>query len=59
MRLLQCPDGWWNTEHCFRATDNMTANDILIKSYALVNVTRHNVTKLERKTQTPVEEFWE
>lgn len=37
----------------------MTANDILIKSYALVNVTRHNVTKLERKTQTPVEEFWE
>lgn len=52
-------DGWWNTEICFRATDNMTANDILLKNYSMVNQTRDGVTKLVRHTSTPVEEFWE
>jgi len=40
-------DGWWNTEYCFKATDNMTANDNLLKNMTI------------NKTTTPVEEFWE
>ena len=52
-------DGWWNTKHCFRATDNMTANDILLEEYPWVNKTKDGITKLVRKSNTPVEEFWE
>ena len=51
--------GWWNTEECFRPTDNMTANDIRLANYSWHNVTKNGVTKLLRKTTTPVEEFWE
>jgi len=46
-------DGWWNTEHCFRASENMTANDILLK-----NLTDH-LPADDNKTFTPVEEYWE
>merc|ERR1719419_2177026 len=52
-------EGWWNSPICFRATDNMTANDILLKAYNYTNVTKDGVTKLVRKTATPVEEFWD
>jgi len=52
-------DGWWNTKVCFRATDNMTANDILLENYPWVNKTKDGITKLVRKSNTPVEEFWE
>ena len=52
-------EGWWNSPICFRATDNMTANDILLKAYNYTNVTKDGITKLVRKTATPVEEFWE
>merc|ERR1719153_830817 len=51
--------GWWNTEECFRPTDNMTANDIRLANYSWHNVTKNGVTKLLRKTTTPVEEFWD
>merc|ERR1712012_1255496 len=27
-------DGWWNTEYCYRAVDNMTANDAAIKNHS-------------------------
>ena len=37
----------------------MTANDILLKNYSMVNQTRDGETKLVRHTSTPVEEFWE
>ena len=37
----------------------MTANDLLLKNYPMINVTKNNVTKEERHTNTPVEEFWE
>ena len=37
----------------------MTANDIRLANYSLHNVTKNGVTKLIRKTTTPVEEFWE
>ena len=37
----------------------MTANDILLKNYPMHNVTKANGDViLERKTDTPVEEFW-
>jgi len=52
-------DGWWNTDDCFRPTDNMTANDIRLANYSWHNVTKNGVTKLLRKTTTPVEEFWD
>ena len=53
-------DGWWNTESCFRPTDNMTANDILLAKYPMHNETQSTgLVKLVRKTTTPVEEFWE
>jgi hypothetical protein len=43
-------EGWWNTEYCYRASDNMTINDI--------EIPKHNKTK-NNLTTTPVEEFWE
>ena len=46
-------DGWWNTEYCYRAVDNMTENDIRIKNHSMITFHGHN------KTTTPVEEFWE
>merc|ERR1719422_1926387 len=27
-------DGWWNTDNCYRASDNMTENDILIQNHS-------------------------
>ena len=37
----------------------MTANDILLKAYPMHNVTKANGSViLERRTDTPVEEFW-
>ena len=61
LSLIICySDGWWNkNETCFRATDNMTANDILLKNYAMHNVTKNGVVEEVRKTTTPVEEYWE
>jgi len=47
-------DGWWNTEYCYRATDNMTENDAMIKNHS--KISQHHG---ENKTTTPVEEFWE
>jgi len=47
-------DGWWNTEYCYRATDNMTENDVAIKNHS--KISQHHG---ENKTTTPVEEFWE
>ena len=46
-------DGWWNTEYCYRAVDNMTANDAAIKNHSQTIFHGHN------KTTSPVEEFWE
>merc|ERR1712012_99799 len=46
-------DAWWNTEYCYRASDNMTENDALIKNHSQTTFHGHN------KTTTPVEEFWE
>jgi len=46
-------DGWWNTEYCYRAVDNMTANDAAIKNHTQTIFHGHN------KTTSPVEEFWE
>ena len=43
-------DGWWNTETCYHASQNMTENDI--------NIAHHNKTA-KNLTTTPVEEFWE
>ena len=37
----------------------MTANDILLEEYPWVNKTKDGITKLVRKSNTPVEEFWE
>lgn len=37
----------------------MTANDILLKAYPMHNVTQANGSIIqERRTDTPVEEFW-
>ena len=47
------PDGWWNTDYCYRAVDNMTANDAAIKNHTQTIFHGHN------KTTSPVEEFWE
>jgi len=47
-------DGWWNTEYCYRATDNMTENDAMIKNHS--KISQHHG---DNKTTTPVEEFWE
>ena len=52
-------DGWWNTDFCFRPSDNMTANDILLADYPMHNVAKKGITSLVRKTTTPVEEYWE
>ena len=52
-------EGWWNTDICFRPSDNITANDILLAGYKMHNVTKKGITTLVRHTATPVEEFWE
>jgi len=52
-------EGWWNTDFCFRPSDNMTSNDILLAAYPMHNVTKKGITSLVRKTTTPVEEFWD
>ncbi len=43
-------EGWWNTEYCYKASENMTVNDIAIANHTL------NANNL---TTAPVEEFWE
>merc|ERR1719348_2795617 len=48
-------EGHWNTEACFHASDNMTANDILLKQL-VKNLTAMGI---KNKTTTPVEEFWD
>jgi len=52
-------EGWWNTDFCFRPSDNMTSNDILLAAYPMHNVTKKGITSLVRRTTTPVEEFWD
>ena len=51
--MLLFSDSWWNTEYCYRASDNMTENDALIQNHTQKVFHGHN------KTTTPVEEFWE
>jgi len=46
-------DGYWNSEFCFRPSDNQTANHEAIAAHNTTTFHGHNVTK------TPVEEFWE
>jgi len=48
-------DGWWNTEFCFKAHDNVTENQIEMANHTMVydNATHTN------KTFSPVEEFWD
>lgn len=46
-------DGWWNTQYCFRASDNITVNQEAISHHNQTVFHGHN------KTTTPVEEFWE
>lgn len=47
-------EGWWNTEYCFKATDNMTENHLGLRNHSMLETAEHH-----NKTTTPVEEFWE
>lgn len=46
-------EGWWNTKSCFLASENTTADHLLIQNHTQEVFHKHN------RTTTPVEEFWE
>lgn len=47
-------EGWWNTEFCFQAGENMTGNQLRLRNHSVLETVDHH-----NKTTTPVEEFWE